>query len=119
MNHIKEKDPATDRPYSARYVGSMVADVHRTLLYGGIFMYPKDRKDPQKPRGKLRLIYECAPIAYVMEQAGGAASTGRGDILDLVPTDLHQRVPFFAGSVENVRDVETYIQRYNPVPATP
>ena len=117
VNHIKERDPSTDRPYSARYIGSMVADVHRTLLYGGIFMYPKDRKDPEKPVGKLRLLYECAPMGWIIEQAGGAASTGRGCILDIQPTELHQRVPFFAGSLENVRELEHFIEKYNPAPA--
>jgi len=116
VNHIKERDPASGRPYSARYIGSMVADVHRTLLYGGIFMYPKDRKDPKKPVGKLRLLYECAPMAFILEQAGGAASTGREPILDIEPTGLHQRVPFFAGSIENVREVEQFILEYNGAP---
>lgn len=116
VNYIKERDPGSGRPYSARYIGSMVADVHRTLLYGGIFMYPKDRKDPEKPVGKLRLLYECSPMAFLMEQAGGAASTGREPILDLRPVALHQRVPFFAGSKENVAELETFIKRYNPAP---
>jgi len=116
VGYIKERDPDTGRPYSSRYIGSMVADMHRTLLYGGIFMYPKDRKDPEKPVGKLRLLYECAPMAYLIEQAGGAASTGREPILDVRPTELHQRVPFFAGSPENVRHLEEFIQRYNPAP---
>lgn len=117
VNYIKEKDPATDRPYSSRYIGSMVADIHRTLCYGGIFMYPKDRKNPKKPQGKLRLIYECSPTAYLIEQAGGAASTGREPILDLQPQSLHQRVPFFAGSAENVRELESFIAKHNPAPS--
>ncbi len=116
VNYIKERDPATGRPYTARYIGSMVADMHRTLLYGGIFMYPKDRKDPKNPVGKLRLLYECQPMAFLMEQAGGAASTGRAPILDMRPTALHQRVPFFAGSPENVRHLEEFILKYNPAP---
>ena len=111
--HVKEHDPATKRPYSSRYIGSMVADIHRTLLYGGIFMYPADTKDPKKPRGKLRLLYECAPIAYLLEQAGGAASNGVSPILDIIPTEVHQRTPFFGGSVENVRDLEDFIARYD------
>jgi len=116
VNHIKEKDPESGRPYTARYIGSMVADIHRTLCYGGIFMYPKDRKDPENPKGKLRLIYECSPMAFIMEQAGGAASTGRKPILDLQPESLHQRVPFYAGSVETVRELEHYVEKYNPIP---
>jgi fructose-1,6-bisphosphatase I len=113
VSHVKQHDPATKRPYSARYVGSMVADVHRTLLYGGIFMYPADTKDPTKPSGKLRLLYECAPMAYLIEQAGGAASTGMTPILDLVPTELHQRAPFFGGSRENVAEIERFIAEYD------
>ena len=116
VNYIKERDPDTGRPYSSRYIGSMVADIHRTLMYGGIFMYPKDRKNPKKPQGKLRLIYECSPTAFLIEQAGGAASTGREPILDLQPESLHQRVPFFAGSVENVRELDSFIAKYNPTP---
>ena len=80
---------------SSRYIGSLVADVHRTLLAGGIFMYPADAKSP---RGKLRLLYEAAPLALVCREAGGAASDGRKDILDLVPTELHQRTPLYVGS---------------------
>ena len=117
VNHIKERDASTGRPYSSRYIGSMVADMHRTLLYGGIFMYPEDRKDPRKPEGKLRLLYECAPLAFLAEQAGGAASTGREPILDVRPSALHQRIPFFAGSLENVREVEAFIRKHNPTPA--
>jgi len=89
--------------YRSRYIGSMVADVHRTLLTGGIFMYPGEASAPQ---GKLRLLYEAAPMAMLMEQAGGAASDGRRPILDLVPTALHQRTPVFLGSVEEVRALD-------------
>ena len=113
VNHVKQADPATGRPYSARYIGSMVADVHRTLLKGGLFMYPADTKDPGKPNGKLRLLYECNPMAYLIEHAGGAASTGRGRVLSLTPTELHQRAPFFAGSPENVRELEEFVARYD------
>jgi len=87
-----------------RYVGSMVADVHRTLKYGGIFMYPATT---DAPSGKLRLLYECIPMAYIMTQAGGAATTGKEDVLDVVPTKIHQRVPIVLGSTE---DVEDYLQ---------
>ncbi len=111
--YMKQKDPATGRPYGSRYIGSMVADVHRTLLRGGIFMYPADSKDPLKPHGKLRLLYECAPMAFLIERAGGAASTGRGRVLEVEPEALHQRVPFFAGSVENVREAERFIAEHD------
>ncbi len=113
VDHLKERDKASGRPYGARYIGSMVADMHRTLLTGGIFMYPADTKDPKKPHGKLRLLYECNPMAFLVEHAGGAASTGRGPVLDVEPVALHQRVPFFAGSVENVRELEAFIARYD------
>jgi fructose-1,6-bisphosphatase I len=115
IDHLKQKDKEDGRPYGGRYIGSMVADMHRTLLKGGIFMYPADFKDPKQPYGKLRLLYECAPMAFLCEQAGGAASTGRGPVLDVEPTELHQRVPFFAGSVYDVRKVEEFVEKYNGV----
>jgi fructose-1,6-bisphosphatase I len=90
--------------YSARYVGSMVADVHRTLLYGGIFMYPG---------GKLRVLYECFPMAFIMEQAGGKASTGSTRILDYQPTKLHERAPIFLGSKEQVEKIEELYKKHN------
>jgi len=111
IDFLKEMDKETGRPYSARYIGSMVADMHRTLLRGGIFMYPADSKDPKKPHGKLRLLYECSPMAFLCEQAGGAASAGTGPILDVEPTELHQRVPFFAGSLDDVKMVEAFISK--------
>jgi fructose-1,6-bisphosphatase I len=89
-------------PYSARYIGSMVADVHRTLLYGGIFGYPDDRKSKH---GKLRLLYEAFPMAYLTEQAGGLATTGRMRILDIVPTGIHERCSVFLGSRDDVSDL--------------
>ena len=85
VKYAKAADPESGRPYTARYIGSMVADIHRTLLYGGIFMYPADSKGPKKPGGKLRLLYECSPMGYLMEQAGGMASDGRTPILDIQP----------------------------------
>ena len=91
------------KPYSARYVGSMVADVHRTLLYGGVFAYPGDKKSP---RGKLRILYECFPMAFIMEQAGGKATTGTKRILDLQPEGIHARSPIFLGSVDDVEEIE-------------
>ena len=80
----------TKTKYSSRYIGSMVADVHRTLQYGGIFGYPADKKSPN---GKLRLLYEAAPMAFIFEQAGGLALTGKNRIMDIPPTSVHQRVP--------------------------
>lgn len=100
LDYLQEIDPEGGRPHSARYIGSMVADVHRTLLYGGIFMYPASK---QVPGGKLRLMYEANPMAFIMEQAGGMASTGSERILDVRPTELHQRVPIYLGSEENVK----------------
>lgn len=110
---IKEPDESSDRPYSSRYVGSMVADIHRTLLYGGIFMYPADNKKGEMNTGKLRLLYECAPMGYLVEQAGGAATTGSSPVLDIVPQKLHQRSPFFAGSKTNVADLEHFVAEHD------
>ncbi len=110
LSYIKEEDKATKRPYSSRYIGSLVADFHRTLLYGGIFMYPKDNKDARKPYGKLRLLYECAPLAFIATNAGGYASTGDGPVLDVAPTEIHQRVPLFIGSKEDVMMAEEFVQ---------
>ncbi|CUU01033.1 fructose-1,6-bisphosphatase I [Candidatus Kryptobacter tengchongensis] len=107
VNYLKAEDKATGRPYKLRYVGTLVADFHRTLLYGGIFMYPGDSKNPE---GKLRLIYEAAPLAYVVEKAGGRASNGFQNILDIKPTSLHQRTPLFIGSEEDVKLVEKFLQ---------
>ncbi|EAN90785.1 putative fructose-1,6-bisphosphatase, cytosolic [Trypanosoma cruzi] len=95
MNHVK----AGSKLYTARYIGSMVADVHRTLLYGGIFCYPSDLK---RPEGKIRLLYEAAPLAMLVEQAGGKASTGKGRVLDVMPKKPHQRVAVYMGSREEV-----------------
>jgi len=89
------------RPYKSRYIGSLVADFHRTLLYGGIFLYPADKKTPQ---GKLRLLYEAAPLAFIAEQAGGMAMDGKQPILDLEPKSLHQRTPLIIGSEEDVKE---------------
>lgn len=96
-------DEGGKRPYSLRYIGAMVADFHRTLLRGGIFAYPGDSKNAN---GKLRLLYEASPLAFIAEAAGGAASDGSRRILDLEPTKLHQRTPLYIGSVEDVRAAE-------------
>ncbi|XP_051007068.1 fructose-1,6-bisphosphatase 1 [Acomys russatus] len=97
----KKFPPDNSSPYGARYVGSMVADVHRTLVYGGIFLYPANKKSPS---GKLRLLYECNPMAFVMEKAGGLATTGKEAILDIIPTDIHQRAPVIMGSPDDVQE---------------
>ena len=107
VDWLKVEDPATNRPYSARYVGSLVADFHRNLLYGGIYLYPGDRKHPE---GKLRVLYEAAPLAFIAEQAGGSASNGRDQIMTLTPRSLHERTPLFIGSPEDVRECELFIQ---------
>uniref|UniRef100_A0A8D1XFH1 Fructose-1,6-bisphosphatase isozyme 2 n=2 Tax=Sus scrofa TaxID=9823 RepID=A0A8D1XFH1_PIG len=95
-------------PYGARYVGSMVADVHRTLVYGGIFLYPANQKSP---KGKLRLLYECNPVAYIIEQAGGLATTGTQPVLDVKPETIHQRVPLILGSPDDVQEYLTCVQK--------
>ncbi|XP_029365979.1 fructose-1,6-bisphosphatase 1-like [Echeneis naucrates] len=97
-------------PYGARYIGSMVADVHRTLMYGGIFLYPGNVKSP---KGKLRLLYECNPMAFIMEQAGGKASTGFENILDIQPENIHQRAPVAMGSPEDVEDYIAICQKHS------
>jgi fructose-1,6-bisphosphatase I len=95
---------------SLRYIGSLVSDFHRNLLGGGIFYYPSDSRDPKKPHGKLRLLYEAAPLAFLAEHAGGAASDGTQPILDIVPTELHQRTPLFIGNKELVALAEQYLR---------
>ncbi|HET9233933.1 MAG TPA: class 1 fructose-bisphosphatase [Candidatus Eisenbacteria bacterium] len=94
------------RPYKSRYIGSLVADFHRTLLYGGIFLYPADKKNKQ---GKLRLLYEASPLAFIVEQAGGMAIDGRRPILDVEPTSLHHRVPLIIGSEEDVKEYLSFL----------
>jgi fructose-1,6-bisphosphatase I len=94
------------RAWSVRYTGALVADVHRALVDGGLYMYPADTRSPD---GKLRLLYECAPLAFVVEQAGGAASTGTRRVLDLQPTTIHQRAPLVIGSAEDVALVEAFV----------
>jgi fructose-1,6-bisphosphatase I len=107
ISYLKQTDKATGRPYSARYIGSLVADFHRNLLYGGIFLYPGDKKNPQ---GKLRLTYEAFPLAFIVEQAGGYATDGRRRILDIMPEQLHQKTPLIIGSYDDVKDAEAFIQ---------
>lgn len=110
IEYLKTTDKASGRPYSSRYVGSLVADFHRNLLYGGIFLYPADKKSPG---GKLRLLYEANPLAFIVEQAGGAASNGTQRILEVQPTDLHQRTPLIIGSAEDVREAEKFLREAN------
>lgn len=107
IEYLKERDPASSRPYSLRYIGTMVGDSHRTLLYGGIFAYPGDSKSPQ---GKLRLMYECNPMAFIIEQAGGRSSDGTKSVLQVQPTSLHQHTPVFLGSEEDVKLCEEFLQ---------
>ena len=105
---LQEEDITSDRPYTSRYIGSMVADIHRNLLYGGIFMYPADSRNPN---GKLRLMYECNPMSFIVEKAGGRASNGKKRILEIKPYSLHQRTPLFIGSEEDVKMVEEFMAR--------
>lgn len=109
LKYLQGEDAASDRPYSLRYIGTLVADIHRTLLYGGIFMYPGTRKSPS---GKLRLMYECNPMAMIIEQAGGRATDGARRILEIEPQDLHQRVPLFIGSEEDVLCAENFLKQH-------
>jgi fructose-1,6-bisphosphatase I len=107
IDSLKVKDTATGRPYSVRYSGCLVADVHRILIGGGIYLYPGEL---DKPEGKLRLLYEANPLAWVVEQAGGKASTGTSRILEMEAKQLHQRVPLIIGSTDDVQDAEEFIQ---------
>jgi len=100
-----------DKPYTARYVGSMVSDVHRTLLYGGIYMYPADTKSR---KGKLRLLYEGSPMSFIVEQAGGKSTTGTQRVLDLVPTSIHERCPIYIGCARDVDRVMELYQAFGP-----
>jgi fructose-1,6-bisphosphatase I len=106
VDHLKGADGENPKPFSARYIGSLVADFHRNLLYGGMFMYPADAKCPQ---GKLRLLYEAAPLAMIAEHAGGRASTGEGRIMDIIPTSLHERTPLYIGTSEYVELAERFL----------
>jgi fructose-1,6-bisphosphatase I len=107
VDYLKMPDTATGRPYSGRYSGCLVADVHRILLEGGIYLYPGELK---RPEGKLRLLYEANPLALVVEQAGGRASTGTLRVMDVEPKKLHHRVPLLIGSAGDVSDAEEFIQ---------
>ncbi len=110
VEYCKDSDKATQRPYSARYIGSLVSDFHRNLLKGGIFMYPPTSKQPD---GKLRLLYECNPIAFLAEQAGGKATNGKERILEIKPQTLHQRVSIITGSLNMVEKAESFLNEQN------
>ncbi|MGH9441742.1 MAG: class 1 fructose-bisphosphatase [Thermoanaerobaculia bacterium] len=106
---LKTPDPKTGSVHSTRYSASLVGDFHRILHQGGIYLYPEDRSDPKKPDGKLRVLYECHPLAMVAEQAGGRASTGKGNVLDLVPDSFHARCPLAIGSKDEVGCYEEFV----------
>lgn len=107
IQHCQSRDNQTGMPYSGRYIGSLVADFHRNLIKGGIYIYPAV---PASPEGRLRLLYECNPLAFIAEQAGGLATTGRQRILDIVPTQLHQRVPYYVGSKLMVEKAMSFLE---------
>jgi len=104
------QEETDDRPYTSRYIGSLVSDFHRNLIKGGVYLYPPTSKHPN---GKLRLLYECNPMAFLAEQAGGKASDGKRRILDIEPAELHQRVPFYVGNKDMVDKIEDFIQIYD------
>jgi fructose-1,6-bisphosphatase I len=111
IKYCQVEDAKTDRPLSSRYIGSLVADFHRNLLKGGVFIYPSTLKSP---KGKLRLLYECNPLAFIIEQAGGMATDGFRRILDLQPTSLHQRTPLFIGSSDMVSMAGEFMMKHSP-----
>lgn len=106
IKYCQMEDSATGRPYTSRYIGSMVADLHRTLIIGGVFLYPETSSYPS---GKLRLLYECNPLAFIIEQAGGRAISGKERVLEIHPTQLHQRSPIVIGSKNMVNKVEEFL----------
>ena len=111
LDYLTQSDPATGRPYSLRYIGALVADLHRSLIEGGIYFYPADAG---RKEGKLRLLYECSPLAYVVEQAGGRASTGSGRILEVQTRKAHQRSPLAIGSADDVALYECFLKNGTP-----
>lgn len=114
IKYCQEEDEETNRPYSARYIGSMVADIHRTLIKGGIFIYPHSKR---YPNGKLRLMYECNPLSFIIEQAGGMATNGKKRIMEIEPNAIHQQTPIYIGSKGNVRKVMEFLNSYKEVEA--
>lgn len=115
IKYCQEEDALSNRPYTSRYIGSMVADIHRTLIIGGVFLYPESSAYPQ---GKLRLLYECNPMAFIIEQAGGRAISNTCRVLDIKPTHLHQRVPIVIGSADMVGQVEKFLEEVDALAAT-
>ncbi|MGF1728678.1 class 1 fructose-bisphosphatase [Photobacterium kasasachensis] len=111
IKYCQENVPEDNRPYTSRYIGSLISDLHRNLLKGGIYLYPSTAAYPD---GKLRLLYECNPMAFIMEQAGGKACNGAERILDIAPTSLHQRMPFFAGSNAMINTLEQFLAEPEP-----
>jgi len=109
LKYCQEFDEATNRPYTSRYIGSLVSDFHRNLIKGGVYLYPTGT---MAPNGKLRLLYECNPLAFIVEQAGGMATDGAKRILEIDPTELHQRVPVFIGSPRMVETAHAFMQKY-------
>ncbi|MCE0494042.1 class 1 fructose-bisphosphatase [Vibrio salinus] len=109
IKYCQENVPEDNRPYTSRYIGSLVSDFHRNLLKGGIYLYPSSLA---YPKGKLRLLYECNPMAFLMEQAGGVATDGHRRILDIDPEQLHERAPFFVGSVNMVKKLHEFLEKY-------
>jgi fructose-1,6-bisphosphatase I len=112
IHYLQGRD-GVGKGLSQRYIGSLVADFHRNLLAGGVFAYPADSKDPNHPHGKLRLAYEAAPLAFIAQQAGGYASDGRQNILEITPQSLHQRTPLFIGNRDLVEKAEEFIREYD------
>jgi fructose-1,6-bisphosphatase I len=111
LDYVTQTDKGTGRPYSLRYIGALVADLHRSLIEGGIYFYPPD---PKRAEGKLRLLYECAPLAFLTEQAGGRASTGTERILELETNAAHQRAPLVIGSADEVALYESFMKHGKP-----
>ena len=109
IKYCQQYDAATGRPFTSRYIGSLVSDFHRNLIKGGVYLYPTGT---MAPNGKLRLLYECNPLAFIVEQAGGTATNGKQRILELEPSELHERVPFFIGSPEMVDMAHAFLRKY-------
>ena len=114
VESLKTPDPKTGKAHATRYSASLVADFHRILHQGGIYLYPEDRADPKKPDGKLRVLYECHPLALVAEQAGGRASTGKKNVLDIVPESFHDRCPLAIGSKDEVSLYDKFMAGKGP-----
>jgi fructose-1,6-bisphosphatase I len=110
IEHCKTSEERGDKRYTMRYIGSLVADVHRTLLYGGVFLYPADKKNP---KGKLRILYEANPMAMIFENAGGMATNGLQRVMEIIPEGIHDRTPLFVGSKENIRELQQFLKKHD------